>query len=413
MKAKHLHVPRTLREMVAEALRVAREPVLVVWSAYILLFPIYIFKSGLPQPGDLLIFALLPFALAHSPRLQPAARRPLRWLLIFTGYVIVINLFWSVALNKWAMNLKHGFFMSPIFYIYNALLFVTVLLLYRRFGARFLWLTVRLTLLSLFFQVVISFLYRTGSARDTLLFNSPNQLGYYALLSACILLLGQRRLGVSSLQVTVGLLMCSYLAFLSASKAALGSLGILVIAGVFNSLRSMLIAVAVFGALLVVSEPLVDAIHRTQSRIQNDENLGFFEERGYDRIVNNPEYWPFGSGEGGYDRFADTTLIGDHELHSSLGTLFFCYGLAGTLLFGAFLAAIVRGLGLRNTFLMLPALAYGMTHQGLRFTLLWVLLAMLIALKDIELQRKTARAELRAVQRRPLPQPAPTFRRAT
>jgi hypothetical protein len=52
---------------------------------------------------------------------------------------------------------------------------------------------------------------------------------------------------------------------------------------------------------------------------------------------------------------------------------------------------------LRFILLLLPASAYGLTHQGLRFTLLWVLLAMFIAIKDYE--------------RRMVPSPAPAPRR--
>jgi hypothetical protein len=98
--------------------------------------------------------------------------------------------------------------------------------------------------------------------------------------------------------------------------------------------------------------------------------------------VNHPAYWILGSGEGGYDRFADTTVIGDHELHSSGGTLFFCYGIAGSLLFLGFLYQVIRVSAFRQLLLILPVCAYSLTHQGLRVTMLWVFLAMFLALGD-------------------------------
>ena len=52
----------------------------------------------------------------------------------------------------------------------------------------------------------------------------------------------------------------------------------------------------------------------------------------------------------------------------------------GTILFGVFVAMVLRGKGLRNTLLVLPTMAYGMTHQGLRATLFWVLLAVVAVL---------------------------------
>jgi hypothetical protein len=39
---------QTLRESVA----MLRDPVVGVWAIYLLLVPVYVFASGLPQPGD-------------------------------------------------------------------------------------------------------------------------------------------------------------------------------------------------------------------------------------------------------------------------------------------------------------------------------------------------------------------------
>ncbi len=59
--------------------------------------------------------------------------------------------------------------------------------------------------------------------------------------------------------------------------------------------------------------------------------IGFFIDRGADRIVTHPEYMLFGAGEGGFARFM--TLDGKvNELHSSLLSILFCYGIVPTLL---------------------------------------------------------------------------------
>ena len=55
---------------------------------------------------------------------------------------------------------------------------------------------------------------------------------------------------------------------------------------------------------------------------------------------------------------------------------------------------MVRRARTRYILMLLPAIAFGLTHQGLRFTLLWVLLALFIALKDYE-QRPAGAAERR------------------
>ena len=238
--------------------------------------------------------------------------------------------------------------------------------------------------------VAISFFYRSGGARESGLFDSPNQLGYFAGLGASVIVIGQRRLGISLQHATIGLCAALYLSLLSSSKAALGAVGILAVLGLFHRPRTIIVATLVFAALLQWSEHVQSALHGAVDRIRNDETLGFFEERGYDRIVNNPEYLLFGAGEGAMRRFKDTTLIGTHEIHSSGGTLFFCYGIVGVLLFVVFLLRVVEGMRLRFALLLLPALAYGITHQGLRFTFLWVLIAMMISLKNVERQRRAA-----------------------
>ncbi len=390
-------IPRGLRQVVNETVRVCRDPALLLWSLYILLFPLYIFKGGLPQPGDMLMLLLVPAVfMTGRNRLCRAGVRPTRWVILFTGYVILVNLVWTVAQNAWTLNTKDGFLITSSYYIYNAIFFVCALVLYTRYRERFLWLTLQVTLATVVLQVLISLVMPDDGGRGAVLFNNPNQLGYYAVLTASILCLGRRRLGLGTLPATIGLLCSAYLALLSASKASLGAVAILVAVGLLTNPRFILVSVLGFMLLLVTSNRVTDAISAAQNRIETDESNSFFEERGYDRILGNKEYWLFGAGEGGYRRFKDTTVIGSHELHSSAGTIFFCYGIIGTILFIQFGWTVVRGGRFKYVLILLPAAAYGLTHQGLRFTLLWVLLALFVALKDYERRPSPA-----AVNRQP------------
>jgi hypothetical protein len=395
-------VPRGVLQFLREVLRVCRDPALLLWSLYILLFPVYVFKSGLPQPGDLLMILLVPAVfLGKKNRLFSAAIRPTRWLLLFTGYVVLSNLVWMVALDAWAISPKKGFLLTPTYYIYNTTFFLIALVMYTRYRERFLWLTLQLTLASAVIQAVISlFLFKTG--RGIVLFNNPNQLGYFAVLSASILCLGRRRLGLGTVPATIGLLASAYLALYSASKAALGATAILVIVGLLSNPRFIVVSLVGFLLLLVSTDKVEKALSGAQNRIANDETAGFFEERGYDRITGNKEYWLLGSGEGYYIRFRDTTVIGSHELHSSGGTVFFCYGIAGSFLFLGFVYQVMRGGRMRHILILLPASAYGLTHQGLRFTLFWVLLALFVALKDFERRPREAVAARAVGPPRPL-----------
>ena len=104
------------------------DPILVLWAAYLLLVPIYVTVSGLPQPGDMLVLLLVPIALTRwDGRLPGHQRDVLRTLLMFCAWAIVVNFAWSVMGNTWTINLKYGFLLSPFFYIYNALVFLTAM----------------------------------------------------------------------------------------------------------------------------------------------------------------------------------------------------------------------------------------------------------------------------------------------
>ena len=384
--------PRTLRATLEQISQIRRDRRLALWSCVVLLFPFYVFDSGIPQPADWLGFLLLPMLVRDwNGRMSPPLVRPLKSLVMFLLYVIAVNVVWSFALFSFSINAKDGFLMSPTFYIFNGLLFFTFLLMFQRYGEFLLWLTVRLVLASAFLQLLISFVARSALGRSMVMFNNPNQLGYYALLSACIILLGQKRLKLSTLQVTAGLAACSYLALLSASKAALGSIGALGIVLLISKLRTVIVVGLVFAALVFTANPFSAAIERAQQRIENDRSHGFVEDRGYDRITAFPEYWVMGAGEGAYHRFIGISKIGAHELHSSMATLFFCYGIVGTLLFAMFLWGVMSRAELRAWLIVGAALTYGMTHQGLRFRLLWLLLGMVCGLREIASRERTAR----------------------
>jgi hypothetical protein len=377
-------IPRGLRQFIAESIRVMRDPSLLLWSLYILMFPLYVIPSGLPQPGDWLLLLLVPTVLTSGRNALPGVTIPaVRALFLFTGYLTLDNLVWSVAIDSYTFAPKTGFLLTPIWYIYNVLFFVIALILYNRYHERFLWLTLQLTLGSVVLQALISLVvWGRGGSRASVLFNNPNQLGYFAVLSASILALGRRRLGLGTVPATIGFIACGYLALLSSSKAALGAIAILICLALLSNPRIIIASSVAFLLLLSFANPVTRALEGAQARIETDKHYGFFEERGYDRITKNKEYWIFGAGEGAYKRFEDTTIINDHEIHSSAGTIFFCYGIIGSLLFILFCMRIARGSPFRRLLLLMPAAAYGVTHQGLRFTLLWVLLAMFISLYD-------------------------------
>jgi hypothetical protein len=234
------------------------------------------------------------------------------------------------------------------------------------------------------FQVVASFFYRADLYRGTLFFNSPNQLGYYCLLAAVLFAMTQQPLGLSRVRAALGVTGCAYLAVLSASRASLAGILVLLLVLVFSNPRAVLIGSLLAIALTMVGGPLSDALETSQRRTLVDRapDVGFAEERGYERIWQYPEYLLLGAGEGDYARFAKEGQS-PREIHSSLGTVVFGYGVIGVYLFMLFAVRMVRGGTLRTSIMMIPAVTYTIAHQGLRFTSFWVVVAAYIMLKQV------------------------------
>jgi hypothetical protein len=374
--------------MASEITQVMRDPTLVVWSLFVLLIPFYVFSSGLPQPGDLLLVPLALIALrTWNGRLDRSARRPLSTLIAFTAWVIAVDWGWALILGNFGVFGPDTFLLFPVYYIYNTLVFLIVCVLYQRYGARFLWLTLHIVFCAVLVQAAASLLLHRGSTfRGSGFFNNPNQLGFFALVSASIIALGKRWLGFGTIKSGVGLTICSYLALLSASRAAVIGCGLLFALTVISNPRRIAVVGLVILGLVAIGGPISDALDETQQRLVENRypQFTFFQERGYDRILANKEYWLLGAGEGGTGRFAETTLIGSTEIHSSLGTIFFCYGLVGLALFLTFLARVVEGAPLRSMIILIPTFTYTIAHQGLRSTPVWILFGVFVCITHMQ-----------------------------
>lgn len=363
-----------------------RRPALVTWAIYLLLIPLYIFPSGLPQPGDLLVLLVIPLALHHwNGRLGRDMRATMRALIWFTLWVCLVDYAWVFVMGSFTLFGPDSFLMFPLYYIYNALIFLAALVLYRRHGELFLRVTVFAVTATVFVQILSSIALRTSGGRGTLFFNNPNQLGYYALLAATLIALTHRRLQLRLVTSSLALVCCGCLAMISASRAAAGGVAVLLVLMLFSNPK-ILVAVCLAGAAVVSGVgPVADAIEASQDRVLNRSarsEATFFQERGYDRIWRNQQYLVLGAGEGGLSRFDETAYVKGMEIHSSAGTILFSYGIVGALLFLVFTWRLIRGARARLVITLLPPLLYTGAHQGLRFTMLWVVLAVFVALKD-------------------------------
>jgi hypothetical protein len=283
-------------------------------------------------------------------------------------------------------NRPKDFIIHPLYYLFNLAVFFSALAIARRDRMRFLRITVDVVYLTIFVQLGASFFYRTDMYRGSVFFNSPNQLGYYALLSACLFAMTQRMLGTHRLKAAIGVSGCAYLAVLSASRASVAGIAVLLFVLLFSNPRTIILASLAALALVTAGGPIAKAIDTAQTRATTVRNpqISFAEERGYDRIYQHPEYLLTGAGEGAYERFTHSEREAGREVHSSFGSILFGYGLIGVSIFAVFFWRVVRGAPLRTSLMLVPALVYTVAHQGLRFTMFWVVVAAFVVMKQIK-----------------------------
>ena len=353
----------------------------------LVLTPLYVFESGYPQPAaGLMALLVLVIVLSGNDRV-PWYADVYAFGCAFIGYTAVVNWSW------WAHRPDLAFLLSSTYYLYNFMVFAVVLFLSRELGDEFVPATKLGLILALVVELLaLTFLSDAGDPRRVGTFNNPNQLGYWALLLGCchLVLKGDRRLTVTDVAALAAM---GYVVAFSASRAAIVAFALLVVLGALcQGLRARAaLGVALAGVACAAlalptmvggpagiaprgGGPLAEGIQelRTTGARASDSLAG----RGYDRIWTHPEHLLLGAGEGAHERFATRVL--DKELHSTLGTVLFSYGLAGLVLFGGALAGIFRRAAARCWLYALPVLLYGLTHQGLRFSLFWVFLALVL-----------------------------------
>jgi len=358
-----------------------------IWFLYLILSPIYILPKGLAQPADFILM------LGMAPLLvQALVTTPLRMNSVylagglFAAFTITIN--WVNFAFYHDMRLA----LSSIYYPYNFGVFLFVVALFKRNYA-VMW---RLTLVGVIMAIIIqaawaAFLPDVGVKRMTAGFKNPNQLAYWALLSAAMLFFLKRHSKFKLID-WLALLLIAFIQSVALSKAGIIAFAVFIFFLSFTpqvpKLSKAIVMLVVFcGMAYALFSPQtissltdrVDAFERVTTRLETlgHENDDSPEGRGYNRLVNNPEYLILGAGEGAFVRFR--TWASSNELHSGAATLLFSYGIVGFVLFGSFLFFIFYRQPWYCWAILFSVLLFSLSSQTLRFTHSWVFLAIAYA----------------------------------
>jgi hypothetical protein len=349
---------------------------------YLFCSPLYFLPSGVPQLADIFMALLLFLFIVRSISLgqiqiNEVQSRSFLYLLAFYAYTLFVSLINGIYFSN------EKILIINVFYLYNTLVFLFVVSFFSTFhnSTRVFSFIRQVMVVCVFFQIISSFFIYTESIRSSVFFNNPNQLGYFSICALSIYFLSTKLMSIKVDSISEHLLAlimgagCLYLSMISLSKAAMVSIAIIFIYKYWkNPILWAVVAVTFMFGLSYLSD--LEVASQAIDRLVNigGQSDDGFSGRGYDRIWNHPYYLLLGAGEGGYDRFI--SMISGYEIHSSWGTLLFSYGIWGFTLFCLFLISIFRGASISIFMYVLPLFMYSITHQGLRSTLFWIVLAL-------------------------------------
>lgn len=371
--------------------------IFLLYYLYFILIPFYLWESGLPQIADFIMILLVAvYSFAKGFKFSFRNKNIAIIGLVFVAYIVIVNSIWTMIIPT-----SSRFLISSTFYIYNYIVVIVVMALYNDYGKKLIKITFKALLTSLIIQVGMYLIGGGfGGGRITGNFNNPNQLGYYGLVALAILMFSSNKVDLRIRWFVLSIIAAITLVFASLSKAAIISSVCMTAVFIFSGNQNRkfkrgiiltVIAASVFGVAMYKTTTIIQdsqLISSVETRINaigrdSDDSIA---GRGYSRIKNFPQYWVFGAGEGEYTRFGFGTQ--NMEFHSTLGNIQVSYGLIGTVLFVSIFLIALKNDRFRSWYILAFIFAYGMTHNGVRESMLWVLLALMASCSSVSEKNK-------------------------
>ena len=377
----------------SSAKTLSKAPV-VLFLLGLLLLPLYLAPSALPQLSDIPLVILMiyvSFTLHKHDLIQLA---PV--LLSFSLFVL-----WGTSINLWYYLCSYDIFyvLASLHLIYVFMLFLSVTILSNRY-LKCGWFKIALlctTLLS------ISLVFSVGGhdgygyeSRHTLSFNNPNQLAYFAcsILSIAILLifsiLSHTRTLLSKILIMFTFLLiattCHYLIVLSASRAGLVTIlildGIIIWRALNNTLRLSILCMllVVVMCLLTLDKALVD-----HDLVRLPESMLTSRLLSVDYATHLKTRATMGFQEAGIlivFGIGTAQGRGEIEAHNTISDILLSYGFIGLLLFGYFFVIVFRKYTISWVYIcvFIALIPFHMSHNMIRFRSIWILYALMYSM---------------------------------
>lgn len=366
---------------------------------FVALKPLYLRSSGGLQISDLFLLTLFTYlAMVQGVKFKNKALS--KWIGLFFAIIVyqfIINTVWTaVCLNQGIRPINRGDSMmfQTLYYLFNFLVSLSIILMAERYGkSRVIDLFISGILIASVISLIGLFV-GPSAKRSTGFFNNPNQLGYFSMITLTVGVMFKERM---SRFTYLTILVSSLLGvMLSLSKAAIIPASLLLVIQYLNIgkkdltinrlLISILMILAVSAGLYLVfyskdsfalNNRLIQSIRFRIENMGNESDSNLYYGRGYGRINEIGILSLIGVGEGIYSRFA---IMNGIEAHSLFASLIVSYGLVGFisyifLFLKPFFSGTKRWYELS---LFVPVLLYNVSHNGIRNTLLWALISILL-----------------------------------
>lgn len=389
--------------MQAEESTLSIRMIYIIILLFFVLIPVYILPSGGFQLVDLtIILAMVHASLTIRTKEFEPGRLVVMLLALYVSWAILVNIIHFLFKSE-LFFMKATAQLVLIAFMFGAFVVLFQKTILRRGGVLCIYIGLLLSLIPPFF-VTGSYDVPTTegvsgvSIRSALSFNNPNQLGYFALLVLTILFLVRiyaERFEYTRLQARlmgfigfVVFVMTHLFTVFSASRAALISMAFLDIFICWKFRKQLIVCLL---CLLFFVPPTLFAF---SDKLPKFDILVFQRllttdvESAMSRRVGSRFFQSLGSeiaivcGAGGVSNNPKVV-----EVHNAFADMVLCYGIIGLGLFLLFLSAVLlpyflfirRYDQLYYPLLMGPVLLYNVAHNGLRFRLFWIFVALWFA----------------------------------
>jgi len=340
-------------------------------------FPIYIFDSGSLQISHMFILLLLVVLIfKKNIKIIHGERKFVILLFLFTIFTLLVDTIYTFYDGNYS-NLK----LSSIS-IFNLFIYIVISSYLKKFDKKIIYyglITSIILIVNYFLFFFDTSFYSPERAKG--LFNNPNQLGYFAICSYSLLFFFYKALNLNLLFFLIFALVCFFFSLLSLSKASILSYFIILLLNLIILFKFKIKKIFLLLFLLIISIIFINISQKLELnfyiRILNmgNENDGLYG-RGYYLLSKISLYDIFkGIGK------ENLLILNDQkEIHSTLLNILFRYGLFGLSLFLIILylwaIRVFKFFGIVGIVnIILPVMIYGLSHNGFRFSLLWILIS--------------------------------------